>query len=256
VRENFNSAGNVLFLGVVFKPIHMDEVLQRISEREVSAPFTYVVTPNVDHIVRLHAGKDRLMPLYYDAWMCLCDSKVLQLLARIAMRSLPVVRGSDLTARLFTDVIKSGDHICVIGGDDKVVDLLEISVGSDLISHYNPPMGFVESPGEIEKCVEFIIDHPSRYVFLAVGSPQQEIVARAVQKTGKATGTGFCIGASIDFLTGKEVRSPNWMQKCSIEWLFRLLQDPKRLWRRYLLHGPVIFLIFLAWLFSRPPKNS
>ena len=95
-----------------------------------------------------------------------------------------------------------------------------------------------------------MIDHPSRFIFFAVGSPQQEIVAQTVKATGKATGLGFCIGASIDFLTGTEVRAPVWMQNTSLEWLYRLLQDPKRMWKRYLLKGPRIFAIYARWLFS------
>jgi len=256
VTEESTGVARIPFLGLRFDPVPIDRVLSIIGERAPTAPFSYIVTPNVDHVVRLHAALPRLMPFYEDAWLCLCDSKILYLMAKLAGRNLPVVTGSDLTHRTFTDVINKGDTVCVIGGDNNVVELLQASVGSAALSHYNPPMGFVKVPAEIDKCVDFVVSHPSRYVFFAVGSPQQEVVARAVLQTGRATGTGFCIGASIDFLTGRESRAPKWMQKMGAEWLFRLLQDPKRMWKRYLVQGPRIFLIYLAWLFGGKPPNT
>lgn len=221
-----------------------------VTSRRTDEEFGYIVTPNVDHVVRLHSSLPKYLPLYEGAWMCLCDSKILYLLARLAGHTLTVVPGSNLTERLFEEAINMGDSVCIIGGDENVVELLKETVGPDALSHFNPPMGFVNSPKEVEKCTHFVVQHPSRYTFFAVGSPQQEIVARAVQKTGKATGTGFCIGASIDFLTGKEKRAPEWMQNTGLEWLFRLLYDPSRMWRRYLVQGPKIFIIFIAWMFS------
>lgn len=248
MTEIIADVNKVPFLDLNYDPTPMDSVLSLISECGGDQQFSYIVTPNVDHVVRYHASKPELKSLYEDAWLCLCDSMILQLLAKIAGLNLPVVRGSDLTARMFDDVIKKDDRVCVIGGDDNVVEHLTAAIGADRLSHYNPPMGFVKIPEEIEKCVDFVLNHPSRYVFFAIGSPQQEIVAHAVWKTGNATGVGFCIGASIDFLTGKENRAPQWMQNTGLEWLFRLFQDPKRMWKRYLIHGTRIFWLYIVWL--------
>ena len=60
---------------------------------------------------------------------------------------------------------------------------------------------------------------------------------------GIADGLALCVGASINFMTGIEKRAPPWMQKLGFEWLFRLLQNPRRMAKRYLLHGPRIFLL-------------
>lgn len=241
----------IFFLDLAFDRTPIDKALSAVRERQDGTAFSYIVTPNTDHMVRLHSSLRELIPLYEDAWLCLCDSRILYFLARLSGRRLTVVLGSDLTASVFREVIKTGETVCVIGGGDDVVELLQTHVGSYAVSHYNPPMGFVRDPAEIEKCVEFVINHPSRYIFFAVGSPQQEVVARAVLHTGKATGTGFCIGASIDFLTGKETRAPLWMQNAGLEWLYRLLHNPVGLWKRYLVRGPRIFIIYLSWLLSR-----
>jgi exopolysaccharide biosynthesis WecB/TagA/CpsF family protein len=106
----------------------------------------------------------------------------------------------------------------------------------------------------VEACVEFVEAHsPFRFCFLAVGAPQQELLAQLLKSRGKARGMALCIGASIDFLTGKERRAPLWMQKIGFEWLFRLLNDPKRLGGRYLLRGPRVFsLLWVTKVLVRP----
>jgi N-acetylglucosaminyldiphosphoundecaprenol N-acetyl-beta-D-mannosaminyltransferase len=78
--------------------------------------------------------------------------------------------------------------------------------------------------------------------------PQQEILANHIANHPSARGVGLCVGASIDFLTGKQRRAPVWVQKAGFEWLHRLLSDPRRLARRYLIECPRIFyLICLKW---------
>jgi exopolysaccharide biosynthesis WecB/TagA/CpsF family protein len=64
-------------------------------------------------------------------------------------------------------------------------------------------------------------------------------------------GIGLCVGASMDFLSGSRKRAPQWMQQARLEWLFRLLDEPQKLWRRYLVEGPKIFRIWLAWRKAR-----
>jgi exopolysaccharide biosynthesis WecB/TagA/CpsF family protein len=76
---------------------------------------------------------------------------------------------------------------------------------------------------------------------LAVGSPQQEVLAQRLQSRGVARGLALCVGASIDFMTGVERRAPLWMQRSGFEWLYRLSQNPTRLAKRYLVRGPRIF---------------
>jgi exopolysaccharide biosynthesis WecB/TagA/CpsF family protein len=108
----------------------------------------------------------------------------------------------------------------------------------------NPPMGFINDPAAVDECLRFIeSESPFRFCLFAVGSPQQEVLARAVQTRGRARGLGLCIGASINFLTGMERRAPAFVQKSGFEWLYRLINDPGRLARRYLVRGPRIFLL-------------
>jgi hypothetical protein len=103
-------------------------------------------------------------------------------------------------------------------------------------------MGFIHDPEEIEACLGFVEAHsPFRFCLLAVGAPQQEAVAQLLKARGIARGLTLCIGASINFLTGDERRAPLWMQRCGMEWSFRLMRSPGRLATRYLVRGPRVF---------------
>jgi N-acetylglucosaminyldiphosphoundecaprenol N-acetyl-beta-D-mannosaminyltransferase len=106
-------------------------------------------------------------------------------------------------------------------------------------------MGFDRDPAAFADTVSFVLAHPARFVFLAVGSPRQERLAAAVAASGRGTGTGLCIGASLGFLAGAEQRAPEWMQLHGLEWAFRLAIDPRRLARRYLLDSPQIVSLLL-----------
>lgn len=229
--------------GMPFDIISKEAAEFAIKHREASEPFEYVVTPNVDHVVRNQ--KLNLQYLYDDAWLSVCDSRILQKLSPIVNVRFPdVITGSDLTRTIFEKFLQSGDAITIIGCDKIQINELRTRLNEITIHHYNPPMGFIKDAVEIERAVSFVLSHPARFIFLAVGSPQQEHLANSIKKSG-ATGTGLCIGASILFITGAEKRASKWIQNLHLEWLFRLLQNPKRLWRRYLIDNPAIFyLIF------------
>ena len=87
---------------------------------------------------------------------------------------------------------------------------------------------------------------------LCVGSPAQELIAQELAELGCKSGIALCVGASIDFITGKSVRAPLWLQQLKLEWAYRLMREPGRLWRRYLIESPKIFRIFMA---KRTPRG-
>lgn len=236
----------VEFLEMGFTPLGIEAALDAIVGRPADAAFTYVVTPNVDHVVRLQRHRSDLWPVYRQAWMTLCDSNILAQLARPAARDLPVVPGSDLTAMLLARGVGS-DRIAILGGRTNTVETVAERYGLRDVRHYNPPMGFIRDPREVARAVRFVVEAKARYTFLAVGSPQQEIVAHRVAKSRGGQGIGLCVGASLEYLSGEQSRAPVLMQHMSLEWLYRLGTSPQRLWRRYLIDGPQIFLINRLW---------
>lgn len=235
------------FLGVRFAPLRPEAALERIVARaNEAAPFVYVVTPNVDHVVALTREYERRAPLYTAAWLTLNDSRVLEVLARWSHVELPACPGADLTAALF-DGIDPVEPVVIVGGSEATVSGLQRRYRLQDVRWHPPPMGLADNPAAIARAAQFIATHRARFVFLALGAPQQEMVAKAALERGDCFGVGLCIGASLDFLAGVQVRAPQWMRERRLEWLHRLLREPRRLGRRYLRDGPRIFGIWLAW---------
>jgi exopolysaccharide biosynthesis WecB/TagA/CpsF family protein len=98
--------------------------------------------------------------------------------------------------------------------------------------------------------IEFVQQSAANLVLFAIGSPQSELLCAEIRGRG-ATGAGLCIGASLEFLTRAKKRAPLWMRRVGLEWLFRLLSEPRRLWRRYLVKGPLIFWLWWQWQTNR-----
>ncbi len=199
----------------------------------VHKPYSYVVTPNVDHLVLLQRSK-ALREAYAGARLRICDSRILELLMRrLGIAIEQTIPGSDLTLDLLRWADKQRLRLVLIGSTDEECERLRILYPSICLFHYNPPMGFIDRPDEVERCLRFVRNNPSELVFYAVGAPRQEILASLIRRDER-TGMGFCIGASISFATGTLKRAPRWMQRMRLEWLHRMLGDPRRLVKRYL----------------------
>jgi exopolysaccharide biosynthesis WecB/TagA/CpsF family protein len=209
-----------------------------------SEDYAYVVTPNVDHLIRF-CDDESFRKLYAEAGFILNDSRLLSRVVAVLKRvQLRVCTGSDLTERLLSHVIKPQDRIVLVGSSPEQASQLTRRFGLRCLKHIEPPMGFIKDSRAVEACLRFVeAQSPFRFCFLAVGSPQQEILAQQLRARGIARGLTLCIGASIDFLTNAERRAPMWMRNAGLEWAFRLLQDPRHLAKRYLVRGPRIFLL-------------
>lgn len=240
------------FLGLRFalldEPAALDWVVSRLSW----AKFSYLVTPNVDHVVRLcraapDPGSDLLRQAYDEADLRLCDSRILALLARRSGIDLPVVAGSDLTARLLSTALPAGTRIALVGGNDAQRRWLADAHPEAEIFHHQPPMGLKADPAAQTLVAAFVEETRAQLTLLTVGAPQSEMVARLLKNRGRAGGVALCVGASLEFLTGEKRRAPRFLQVAKMEWAFRLASEPRRLWRRYLIEGPAIFGIWWRW---------
>ena len=107
------------FLGLPFSLLRQPEVVQLIAEQG-GAPYRYIVTPNAHHVVTIYNAPGRLLPIYQEAWLSLCDSRIVRALARFNRLPLPLVTGSDLVATLLraldaSDSAHTPRRILVIG---------------------------------------------------------------------------------------------------------------------------------------------
>jgi exopolysaccharide biosynthesis WecB/TagA/CpsF family protein len=239
--------------------LHVDDCdladARAIAEAFGTQRYGYVVTVNVDHAIRYYYQPD-FRVLYSAAAYVLLDSRflvhVLRLLKRQILRACP---GSDLTSTLFEHAIRPHDVVLMVGGTAQQAQILRTRYGLKELRHVDPPMNLLEDSAAIEAClVDIEAAGPFRFCFIVLGSPLQEMIARKLQERGTARGLALCVGASINYLTGVERRAPQWMQRIGFEWLFRLLQQPRRLAHRYLIRGPrILWLAFRIQLRLRRP---
>lgn len=231
-----------VFLGIKFDD-HLN--LNQAAEEIISSKKVFVVTPNVDHVVSYHESPD-----YHDsiqeATHVLCDSRVLSLLAKVFTKSRisNVVPGSDLTKKLVEQYPSKLGQVLLIGGEQGD-DLYLTSRYSGLrIKQIIPPFGLRKNNKLREDVIKQAGMTKADTVLLAVGSPQQEMIAAMLWERNNEIRI-LCIGASVDFLTGRQRRAPMVFQRLHLEWFYRLCSDPKRLIKRYLYRDMKIFsLIF------------
>src|SRR5687768_16686132 len=183
--------GTASFLGVRFDLLDMPAAVRTVLALAAPSPFTYIVTPNVDHVVRLHRERENLAlwSAYEHATLCLCDSQVLRALAALSGLGLTLVPGSDLTARIL-EAAADVNGIAVIGGDERVIDQLRAHYPALTWFHHEPPHGVLHNASAQQAVVEFVESCPATLIFLAIGSPQSELLCAAIRDRNRAQGVG------------------------------------------------------------------
>jgi exopolysaccharide biosynthesis WecB/TagA/CpsF family protein len=148
---------------------------------------------------------------------------------------------------MFERVIRPGDRIAIVGGDAQLLQGLRARYPQVEFVQHCPPMGLLHNPAARSAAARFIADQKARFSFVCVGSPQQELIAHEAASLKGGRGLALCLGAALDFITGREKRAPRLAQRLGLEWAHRLLTNPRRMWRRYLVEGPAIFVLAYRW---------
>lgn len=204
-------------------------------------PYAYVVTPNVDHVIKLMDGRVG-SDVYQGADLRICDSRVLGHLARLKGKRLSVYPGSDMTTDLLTSEAARDLTIAVFGPDRAASDDLAVRYPRARLVFLDAPMLVPDTP-DWDVAVRTAVEAEWDVLLACVSFPKQERFAHALRAAGRQRGVTLCVGASIDFLTGRQRRAPQLFQTLSLEWLHRLLSQPRRMFRRYVIEGPAI----LGW---------
>jgi N-acetylglucosaminyldiphosphoundecaprenol N-acetyl-beta-D-mannosaminyltransferase len=161
------------FLGLKFDCVSELAAIDLIVSLSANRKFSYIVTPNVDHVVRLHkfASDPGLWPAYERANLRLCDSRVLAILAKISGIDLTVVPGSDLTA-LYVQQNQSHSRIAIVGGDEGIKRGLESRFPNHAWYQHIPPMGILGNDVAQRQIIQFVENCPAQVFLFAIGSPQ------------------------------------------------------------------------------------
>lgn len=248
VRALAPRPAQIEFLGLPFSLFSQSEVVRAILDR-CTASYRYVVTPNAYHVVTAHGEPGKLIPIYRDAWLSLCDSRIIRALARFDRVGLPLVTGSDLVAALLATLNERTpalQRILIVGPGRAAEQKLRAAYPNLTLEVMSAPAGLAQAPEARHAVARACAERPWDILLLCVGCPTQELIAAEIEKLGRKSGIALCVGASVDFLTGTRIRAPLWVQKLSLEWAYRLLQEPGRMWRRYLIESPKILRIFVA----------
>jgi N-acetylglucosaminyldiphosphoundecaprenol N-acetyl-beta-D-mannosaminyltransferase len=122
--------------------------------------------------------------------------------------------------------------------------------GIDIVGAESPPFGPVAKV-DLEAAAERMLEARADVVWIGLGVPKQDLAGEALRELGAAPAI-VCVGAAFDFVSGVKRRAPAWMQRIGLEWLHRLLSEPRRLWRRYLLGNPAFVAgVLVDWMRAR-----
>jgi N-acetylglucosaminyldiphosphoundecaprenol N-acetyl-beta-D-mannosaminyltransferase len=199
----------------------------------------YVVTPNVDHIITLRENAF-FRQAYKDADLRLIDgwpvAKAIGLIFGLPTSTVP---GSDLVPAIFDElnIREQASSVYLLGALPGVADLAAKTIADRwpnvvVAGTYSPPFGFQNDQQECSKICAMLRKANPNILVIGVGAPKQELWIHRYRDQ-IAPCTVICAGATIDFLSGTKKRAPMWVRRLRLEWVYRVSQEPKRLFMRY-----------------------
>ena len=176
----------------------------------------------------------------------------------LGIRSATRVYGPDLTPRLLAGAEAQRIPVGFYGGTpETLARLLEVLTrrfpGLEIVFSESPPF-LSRTLEEGRADIERVIRSGARLLFVGLGCPKQE--RWMATHAGQIPAVMVGVGAAFDFLAGRKPQAPRWMQRCGLEWFFRLCSEPRRLWRRYLQHGPRFVGLFARQLLLHDPAGG
>ena len=240
----------VRLAGVEFDALTEAECVAHIATQTLDGKGGSVVTPNLDHLYRSRRDPD-FKKLVDNAELVVADGMPLVWASRLQGTPLPErVAGSNLVLSLSEAAAIHDLSVFFLGGNPGTAE----AAANELSRRYGglrvagtccPDFGFEKNEQEMDRLAQTIAAARPHIVYVALGSPKQEQVIERLQHC--APGSWWLgVGISFSFVCGDVRRAPAWMQRVGLEWFHRLLQEPKRLARRYLIEG----IPFAFWLFG------
>ena len=232
--------------------VDITEISQNDLLKQLSSGVLY--TPNVDHLVKLQRNKD-----FYDAYQkaewVICDSKIVYLASKLLSNPIPeAIPGSDFFSRFYH--YHKNDPCCRIfllgsapGVASEAMKRINRIVGRNIVvGAHSPSFGFEKDKMECKEIVDIINTSGATVLVVGVGAPKQEIWIAKYRNDIPHVKLFMALGATIDFEAGVKKRAPKIWQRMCLEWLYRFIQEPKRLFRRYFVEDLKFFGLFAKQL--------
>ena len=209
-----------------------------------------VVTPNVDHFLRWQRDTT-FRKLYEQADYQLIDGVPILWLARLLGDKVSErITGVDLSIEVINLAHQMGIAVAVVGGSEKAmemakVNLLERFPKLDIFFTATPKFEQLTSTNYQEFLAQKLSERDRKIVLFCLGSPKQEILYSQLNERFELSGAYLCVGGTIDFIAKLKKRAPKVLQKLGLEWFYRFMQEPVRLFWRYFYKD--IFIIRYFW---------
>ncbi|MBV9386973.1 MAG: WecB/TagA/CpsF family glycosyltransferase [Chroococcidiopsidaceae cyanobacterium CP_BM_ER_R8_30] len=223
-----------------------------------------VFTPNVDHLIKLQRDKEFLQA-YSIADYKLCDSQILVYASRFLGTPIKEkLSGSDFFPAFYAYHRNNENiRIFLLGADRGVASKAQYRINRKtgrniIVASHSPSFGFEKNEEECLEIVEMINNSGATVLAIGVGAPKQEKWIYKYRHLLPNIKIFLAIGATINFEAGNVKRAPKWLSDTGLEWLYRLLAEPRRLWKRYLIEGlPFFWLVWKQKFFaSETPKEE
>lgn len=241
------AAQRVRLLDTVIDPVTLNEAIAEIERYvEIGLP-RQLVTVNVD-FVRIAQENEQFRRIVNNSDLSVADGKPLVWAARWTGQELPArITGMDLVLGSAELAVRRDESMFLLGAAEgiaaKAASVLRANYPGLKVHSYSPPMGPF-SDDENAHMVDLIRESGAKYLFVAFGAPKQDVW---INENLGVLGVPVCagIGGVLNFLAGSVKRAPEWAQSAGLEWLYRIMQEPARLWRRYFLQDLPIFVRML-----------
>lgn len=229
--------------------ITQEELLEKLNKG-------VVVTPNVDHLVKLQKDKE-FYDVYQQAEWIVCDSKILYIFSKLLKNPLPeAIPGSSFFTAFYE--YHKNDPNCKIfllgaakGIAVKAMERINQKIGRNIVvGAHSPSYGFEKDPEECKELIRIINKSEANVLLVGVGAPKQEKWIMKYREFMPKVDIFMGLGATIDFEAGTLKRAPKFWQQIGMEWLYRCLKEPKRLFKRYFIDDMKFFYYFIQQLFG------
>lgn len=207
-------------------------------------------TPNVDHLIKLQKDKDFYVAYQQAEWI-VCDSKILYFLSKLLKNPLPEAIPGSSFFTAFYEYHKDNPNckIFLLGAAEgiavKAMERINQKVGRDIVvGAHSPSYGFEKKEAECEELIKIVNESGANVLLVGVGAPKQEKWIMKYRDRMPKVDIFMGLGATIDFEAGTLKRAPIFWQKIGMEWLYRCLKEPKRLFKRYFIDDMQFFYYF------------
>lgn len=246
------------FMGITIDDLTLDEIVVNVFEMVDHRKPVQIVGVNVDQylLVKRHEYSRKI---FAEASLVFVDGKPIMYMSKLLGHPLKQrTTGPDLMENICKRGAERKYKIFLLGAGPGVAEkcgnvLMERYLGIQSVGSYSPPFGFQNDKKEIEKINFMLKESKADLLFVGMGSPKQDYFIYENMAKYQIP-VSFSMGAALDFIAGNVKRAPRWMIECGLEWLYRVWQDPKRLWKRYFVHDMKIVPIFLRELLKTRKK--